>query len=257
MLAADQFRDRIDLVGRERDNRGSARLPRDLAVAGEFKLRQSRPGDDRGARQQPLDDGTHGRSPQQQRLVATAPVQDAIGEDMPAFEIGCDLDFVDGEKTDVDIARHRLDGGDPVARIFRLDLLFAGDQRDRFNAGAIRDLVVDLARQEPQRQADDPGRMRQHPLDRQMRLAGVGRPEDCGDAGAGSAFVGERGMRESHILRVFLASRLFQGVSLCDGDAVALKLWNESGTNRVRIADSTLDRLRSPQHLAWVRSRRH
>jgi len=29
-----------------------------------------------------------------------------------------------------------------------------------------------------------------------------------------------------------------------------LKLWNESGTNRARIGDSTPLRLRSPQHLA-------
>ena len=43
MLAADQFGDRVDLVGRERDDRGAPRLPRDLAVAGEFELRQPRP----------------------------------------------------------------------------------------------------------------------------------------------------------------------------------------------------------------------
>ena len=60
MLAADQFGDRVDLVGRERDDRGAPRLPGDLAVAGEFKLRQPRPRDDAGARQQPLDDRAHG-----------------------------------------------------------------------------------------------------------------------------------------------------------------------------------------------------
>ena len=41
MLAADQFGDRVDFIGRERDDRGAARLARDLAVAGEFELRQS------------------------------------------------------------------------------------------------------------------------------------------------------------------------------------------------------------------------
>jgi len=39
-------------------------------------------------------------------------------------------------------------------------------------------------------------------------------------------------------------------VSFCDGDAVALKLWNESGTKRARIADSSRNPIRSPQHLA-------
>ena len=50
--------------------------------------------------------------------------------------------------------------------------------------GAIDDLVVDLARQQPQRQADDPGGMRKHPLDRKMGLAGVGGAEHRGDAAA-------------------------------------------------------------------------
>ena len=195
MLPADQFGDGVDFVGRERDDRGAPRLPGDLAVAGEFELRQPRPGDDGGAGQQPLDDRAHGGRAQQQRLVAAAPVQDAIGEDMAALEIGRDLDFIDREKRHVEIPRHRLHGGDPEPRLRRLDLFLAGDQRDRIDAGAVDDLVVDLARQQPQRQADHAGGMRQHPLDRQMGLAGVGRPEHRGDAGAGSPFVGERGRR--------------------------------------------------------------
>ena len=204
MLAADQFGDGVDLVGRERDDRGAARLAGDLAVAGEFELRQPRPRDDGRAGQQPLDDRAHGRGAEQQRLVAAAPVEDAVGEDMPALEIGGDLDFVDGEKRHVEIARHRLDGGDPEARLLRLDLLLAGDQRDRISAGAIDDLVVDLARQQPQRQADDAGRMRQHPLDRQMGLAGVGRAEHRGDAGAGSPFLpNEAGGEKAIFYRCF------------------------------------------------------
>ena len=74
MLPADQLRDRVNFIGRKRHDRGAPRLPRDLAVAGEFKLRQPRPGDDGGAGQQPLDDRAHGGGTQQQRLVAAAPV---------------------------------------------------------------------------------------------------------------------------------------------------------------------------------------
>ena len=48
-------------------------------------------------------------------------------------------------------------------------------------------LVVDLARQQTQRQADHAGRVRQHPLDRQMGLAGVGRPEHGGHADTAGA----------------------------------------------------------------------
>ena len=41
-LAFDQLGDRIDFVGRERDDGGAARLPRDLFLAGECQLRQPR-----------------------------------------------------------------------------------------------------------------------------------------------------------------------------------------------------------------------
>ena len=208
VLALDQFGDGVDFVGRERDDRGAPRLPRDLAVAGKFQLRQPRPRDDVGAGQQPLDDRAHGGGAQQQRLVTAAPVQDAVSEDVPAFQIGRDLDFIDREKRHVEIPRHRLHGGDPVARLRRLDLLLAGDQRDAVDADLVDDLVVDLAREQPQRQADHAGGMRHHPLDREMGLAGVGRPEHRGNAGAGSAFIAEQGSgrRKSHVLLGFFGA---------------------------------------------------
>ena len=156
MLALDQLGDGVDLIRRERDDRGPSWLARDLAVAGKFQPRESRSCDDGGARQQPLDDRAHGGGAQQHGLVAAAPVQHAIGEDVAALEVGGDLDLVDREEGDIDVARHRLHGGDPEARRLRLDLLLARDQRDRVDTGAIGDLVVDLARQEPQRQADHP-----------------------------------------------------------------------------------------------------
>ena len=76
-----------------------------------------------------------------------------------------------------------------IARVRRLDLLLAGDERDRVRAGALRHLVVDLARQQPQRQPDDAGGMAEHALDGEMGLAGVGRTEHGGDAGAAGAVV--------------------------------------------------------------------
>ena len=106
------------------------RQPRDLLVAGEGELRQPRPLHDVGAGQQPLDHRPHGGGAEHQRLLAAAPVEHAVGEDVAALEIGAELDLVDGDEGDVEVARHRLDGRDPVARIRRLDLLLAGDQRD-------------------------------------------------------------------------------------------------------------------------------
>src|SRR5438445_438804 len=85
--------------------------------------RVARPGHDAGAGQQPLDDRAHGGGAQQQRLVAAAAMQDAVGEDVAALEIGRDLDFIDGEKRHVEIARHRLHRGDPEPRLWRLYLL--------------------------------------------------------------------------------------------------------------------------------------
>jgi hypothetical protein len=80
--------------------------------------------------------------------------------------------------------RHRLDRADPVLRALRHDPFLAGDQRHDGGPAQRDDLVIDLPRQQAQRQADDAGAMRQHPLDRVMGLAGVGRPEDGGHATA-------------------------------------------------------------------------
>src|SRR6185437_8132815 len=118
----------------------------DLAVAGEFELRQSWPCHDIGAGQQPLDDRAHGGGAEQQRLVAAAAVQDAVGEDVPALKIGRDLDLVDREERDVEIPRPRLHRGNPVARFRRLYLFLAGDEGNVIDADPVNDLVVDLAR---------------------------------------------------------------------------------------------------------------
>ena len=183
-LAADQLGDRVDLVGREGDDGGAPRQARDLLFAGEGELRQARAGEHVHAGQQPLDHAAHGGGAEQQRLLAAAPVEHAVGEDVAALEIGGELDLVDGHERHVEVARHRLDRGDPEARIRRLDLLLAGDQRDLVGAHALHALVVDLAREQPQRQPDDAGRMGQHALDGEMGLAGIGRAEHGGDAGA-------------------------------------------------------------------------
>src|SRR5262249_14943634 len=48
-LPTDQFRDRVNLFGRKRDDRGTPGQSRKLFFAGESKPRQSRPADDAGA----------------------------------------------------------------------------------------------------------------------------------------------------------------------------------------------------------------
>ena len=62
----------------------------------------------------------------------------------------------------------------------------------RVGADPIDALVVDLARQQPQRQPDDSRRMAEHPLDGEMGLAGIGRPKHGGDARAAGTHVSAR-----------------------------------------------------------------
>ncbi len=83
------------------------------------------------AGQKPLHHRPHRGGAEHQRLLAAAAVEHAVGEDMAALEIGAELHLVDGEERDVELARHRLDGGDPEARVRGLDLLLAGDERHR------------------------------------------------------------------------------------------------------------------------------
>ena len=149
-----------------------------LLRAGIGEMRQARPRDHRDAPQQLLQDAAHGGGAEQQRLLAAAQMQDAVGEDVAALEIAGELHLVDRDEGGVGLARHRLDRADRISRAGGHDLLLAGDQRDLVRADLLADAAIDLARQQPQRQADDAALMRHHALDGEMRLAGIGRTED-------------------------------------------------------------------------------
>ena len=145
--------------------------------AGIGEVRQPRPRHDRDAPEQPLEDAAHGGGAEQQGLLAAAQMQDAVGEDMAALEIAGELHLVDRDEGGVGLARHRLDRADRVFRAGRHDLLLAGDQRNFRSADLLADAGVDLARKQSQRQSDDAALVRHHALDREVGLAGVGRPE--------------------------------------------------------------------------------
>ncbi len=112
---------------------------------------------------------------------------------MSPFGIGAELDFVDHQTGHRDVLRHGFHGADIETRIFRNDLLFAGDQGDFARAPQADDAVIDLARQKPQRQADHAGLVGQHPFDGKKGLAGVGGPQDGGDFG-GEGAAGVQGL---------------------------------------------------------------
>ncbi|MCY1294244.1 hypothetical protein D9M70_435300 [compost metagenome] len=111
-------------------------------------------------------------------------MQDPVGEDVTALEIAGKLHFVDRHEGRGRLARHRFDGADRIAGAMRSDLLLASDQRDIVMADPFDQARIDLARQEAQRQAYDAAIMRDHALDRVVRLAGIGWPEHRGYAAA-------------------------------------------------------------------------
>ena len=125
-------------------------------------------------------------------LHHAAGVQQPVGEDVAAVGVGAELDLVHRDELGVAVERHGLDGAGEPARVGRDDLFLAGDQRDVAGALAGHHAVVVLARQQAEREADDAGGMAEQPLDGEMRLAGVGRPEDSLDAG------GETGIEAGH-----------------------------------------------------------
>ncbi len=173
----------------------AARQPGELLLPGVSELGEPRPADDIGARQELFDHRPHGGGAEHQRFLAGPGIEQPVGEDVAAFEIGAQLDLVDRHEGDVEVARHGLDGRDPKARIGRLDLLFAGDEGDGLDPDLVDHLVVDLAGEEPQRQSDHAARMRDHALDGEEGLAGIGRPQHGGDAGAARLLGGVRGRR--------------------------------------------------------------
>jgi hypothetical protein len=108
---------------------------------------------------------------------------------MTALGIGAELRFVDRGEGEIPLQvagiavvivrnGHAFSGAEEIARVGRHNPLFAGQQSDFFFALYRDDPVVDLAREQPQREADHSRRMAAHPLDREMRLAGVRGPKD-------------------------------------------------------------------------------
>ena len=273
-LAADQLGDGIDLVGGEGDDGAAAGQPRQLLRAGIGEVREPRPGDHRNAAQQTLQNAAHGGGAEQQRLLAAAQMQDAVGEDVAALEIAGELDLVDRHEGGVGLARHRLDRADRIFRADGDDLLFAGDQRHLVRADLLADAGIDLARQQPERQADDAALMRHHALDGEMRLAGIGRTEDRRHVASGEhegvglfglevhrevsqpfwlvgPEIGSGAVMRKRIYRLIARPRHLQELwPSTQAECCSVNRWNESGTNRRRITDSSRFRFCSPQHLA-------
>jgi hypothetical protein len=109
-------------------------------------------------------------------------VQQPVGEDVTALGIGAELDFVHRHEGGAQVERHRLHRADEILGLRGHDLFFTGDKRGELFAFHPRDAVVHLAGEQPERQPDHARAVRQHPLDGEVGLAGVGGAQNGGNA---------------------------------------------------------------------------
>ena len=173
----------IDLFGREGDDRAARRQARELLDPGIAQRRKAWAADDLGIGHECADHRRQGFGTQDHGLIAPARVEHAVGEHMPAFGMRAQLRLVDRDKGEIAplIERHAFGGGKEPARAGRDDALLAGDQCDLVRPLDLHHPVIDLARQQTERKTDQAAGMRAHPLDREVRLSGVGRAQHRSD----------------------------------------------------------------------------
>ena len=176
---AHELGDGVDVLDREGHHRAARRQAREFLDSRVAQGGKPRARDDLDSRHQTADQAADRVRADEHGLLAPAHVEQPVGEDVAALAIGRKLDLVDGQEIRLALG-HGLDGAQKITRLGRLDALFAGDERDRARAFQRHHLVVVLARQQTQGKAHHAGAVRQHPLDRHVGLAGVGRPQDRG-----------------------------------------------------------------------------
>ncbi len=157
--AADQLGDRVDFPGGERDHGAARRQLGKLRRADIGELRQSRPGLDLYVPDQAMQQGPDRFRAQEHGLHHPARVEQPVGEHVPAVGVGAQLNLVHRHELGVPVERHRFHGAGEPPRVGRHDFLLPGQERDVARALAGHHPVVVLAREQAQREANDPGRM--------------------------------------------------------------------------------------------------
>ena len=183
LLTAQQFRDSVDTIDREPDDGTARGHPADLFRPGIDQLRHPLTPDKLHLGHQSRNGAAHGVGPQKQRLARAARPQQAVGENMAAFRVGTELDFVDGYEIGTHAFGHRLDRADPILGARGHDPFFARDKRHDRRPANGDDLVINLAREQTQRQANDTGPVAQHTFNRVMRFTCVRRAQYGHDSG--------------------------------------------------------------------------
>ena len=174
-LPLQQFGNRINRINREADNGAARRQARDLFRPGVGQLAHALAAHEFYPRNQRGNRPPHGLRAQKQSLMCAAHPQQTVREHMPPLGIGAKLDLVHGNQIRAHAFWHGLHRADPILRARWHDTLFASHQRHDGRTARRDDLVIDLTRQQTQRQADHTCAIAQHPLDGVMGLACVGR----------------------------------------------------------------------------------
>ena len=180
---AQHFGHGVDLLGRECDYRTARGQARQFATACVGEGGEARALNQFSLWHQRFDHRLQRGGTQQHRFFAAARIEQPVSKDVSAFRIGGQLRFVQSNKSVGAILAsakpiHRLSRAEKIARIGRLNPFFASDQRNRSVTLNRADPVIHFARQQPQRKADHPAGMAAHPLNREMRLAGIGRAKN-------------------------------------------------------------------------------
>src|SRR3546814_9123545 len=96
---------------------------------------------------------------------------------MAELAISAHLPFVPRDKGDFPVGGHGFRRAQEVARAFRQDFFFAGDERNLIAALYRDDPLIHLPREEAQGKADHSGSVTAPARDRKMGFAGVRRPQ--------------------------------------------------------------------------------
>ena len=112
-------------------------------------------------------------------------MQQPVGEHMPTFGVGTQLNFVHRQKINAHAIGHRLDRADPILGAVGDNPFLARHQRHYGWPTGAHNPVIDLSGQQTQRQSDDAGAVAQHPFNGVMGFSGIGRPQNGRDPGFG------------------------------------------------------------------------
>ena len=181
---AKRFGNGVNLLdGKGHDSRAFWQS-RELLRAAIAQSRKPRSRDNFGIWQKRADHRAKTFRPKDHSLLTPPRVQHPVGKNVPAFGISTQLRLVDGNKSKVTLDRHRFDGATIPPRIRRFDAFLASYQRDLSHTLDRNNPVVNLARQQAQREPHHSARISTHPLNREVGLSSVGWAKDGGKRSA-------------------------------------------------------------------------